>query len=244
MFWLQSKKRKTSIFVNNRVGEILKTFKDTEIAYIRSEDNIADIGTKFGNFENAYKELGDDKPYRQGPKFMTMGVEQAFKTGTLVALKDLRLEQEKKYSARLSLLDFDPTGSDRDSARTPKEVILLAVNDLELEEEEEKKLISKEEEKDDQLTEDIEKRALEEKLQHTVASITSKGEEDLISRVDKDLITKMSARIEYSKYLYCPIKKGYNKFCNILTIVFSGLKKWMIKTVEKWGKRGEVKKQL
>ena len=243
LFWLQSTKRKTSIFVNNRVGEILKTFKDTEIAYIRSEDNIADIGTKFGNFENAYKELGDDKPYRQGPKFMTMGVEQAFKTGTLVALKDLRLEQEKKYSARLSLLDFDPTGSDRDSARTPKEVILLAVNDIELGEEEEKKLISKEEEKDDQLTEDIEKRALEEKLQHTVASITSKGEEDLISRVDKDLITKMSARIEYSKYLYCPIKKGYNKFCNILTIVFSGLKKWMIKTVKKWGTRGEVKKQ-
>ena len=67
LLWLKNKHLRTQPFVQTRVHAICKLFDPEEMFYIKSEDNPADLGTKFTRFQNTYKKLGDDSLFRQGP---------------------------------------------------------------------------------------------------------------------------------------------------------------------------------
>ena len=57
LLWLQNKHLRTQPFVQTRVHAICKIFDPDEMFYIKSEDNPADMGTKFTRFQNTYKKL-------------------------------------------------------------------------------------------------------------------------------------------------------------------------------------------
>ena len=58
LYWLKNKHLRTQPFVQTRVHAICKLFAPTEMFYIKSEDNPADLGTKFTKFQNTYQKLG------------------------------------------------------------------------------------------------------------------------------------------------------------------------------------------
>ena len=68
LLWLKNKHLRTQPFVQTRVHAICKLFDPTEMFYIKSEDNPADLGTKFTKFQNTYQKLSDESLFRQGPK--------------------------------------------------------------------------------------------------------------------------------------------------------------------------------
>ena len=83
LLWLRNKDLRTQPFVQTRVHGICKLFSPSEMYYIKSEDNPADIGTKFNKFLNTYKCLGDDSLFRQGPKCLKAGIEEAVRQNEL-----------------------------------------------------------------------------------------------------------------------------------------------------------------
>ena len=75
LFWVLNRIKRTNTFIRNRTHSISRTFDDSEIFYIPSAHNPADIATKIrAGFENAYKQLGDGQPFRIGPSFMSKGL--------------------------------------------------------------------------------------------------------------------------------------------------------------------------
>ena len=69
-----------------------------------SEDNPADLGTKFDKFHNTYRCLGDDSPFRRGPDCLRLGIEEAVKRKELVPISKISPTATEKDLAALEVI--------------------------------------------------------------------------------------------------------------------------------------------
>ena len=104
LLWLRNKDLRTQPFVQTRVHGICKRFDPDEMYYIKSRDNPADIGTKFDNFKNTYKILGDDSLFRQGPRCLRRGIKEAVRRNDLIPIGKISPSSEEKDSAALEVV--------------------------------------------------------------------------------------------------------------------------------------------
>ena len=72
--------------------------------YIKSENNPADIGTKFSKFQNIYKILGDGSLFRQGPECLKKGIQEAVRCNELVPVNKISPSSKKKDLAALEVV--------------------------------------------------------------------------------------------------------------------------------------------
>ena len=72
--------------------------------YIKSGDNPADIGTKFSRFQNTFKILGDDSLFRQGPRCLKQGIQEAVRRNELIPVDKISPTSEEKDSAALEVV--------------------------------------------------------------------------------------------------------------------------------------------
>ena len=98
LLWLRNKKLCTQPFVQARIHSICKLFEPNEMYYIKSEENPADLGTKFKNFSNTYLALTDDSLFRRGPDCLKMGIEAAVSANRLVPIDKISPTQVEKDS--------------------------------------------------------------------------------------------------------------------------------------------------
>ena len=104
LLWLRNKDLRTQPFVQTRVHAICKLFESDEMFYIKSGDNPADIGTKFSRFQNTFKMLGDDSLFRQGPKCLKQGIQEAVRCNELIPVDRISPTSEEKDSAALDVV--------------------------------------------------------------------------------------------------------------------------------------------
>merc|ERR1711872_852995 len=90
--------------VQTRVHAICKLFDPTEMFYIKSEANPADLGTKFTKFQNTYQKLGDESLFRQGPKCLRKGLNKAIEDKDLIPATELNPTKMEKESASLEVV--------------------------------------------------------------------------------------------------------------------------------------------
>ena len=96
LYWIKNQNKRTTSFIRNRVHLINRVFEDSEVFYINTEHNPSDLGTKFINFENSYRKMTDDSPFRTGPAFMKNGLEQARANGDVINVGDIKLDGSSK----------------------------------------------------------------------------------------------------------------------------------------------------
>ena len=72
--------------------------------YIKSEENPADLGTKFKNFSNTYLALTDESLFRRGPECLKMGIEAAVSANRLVPIDKISPTQIEKNMAALEVV--------------------------------------------------------------------------------------------------------------------------------------------
>ena len=72
--------------------------------YIKTGDNPADIGTKFSRFQNTFKILGDDSLFRQGPRCLKQGIQEAVRRKELIPVDKISPTSEEKDSAALEVV--------------------------------------------------------------------------------------------------------------------------------------------
>ena len=72
--------------------------------YIKSEDNPADLGTKFTRFQNTCKKLGDDSLFRQGPSCLKKGIKKAIEAKDLIPANKINPNSKEKESASLEIV--------------------------------------------------------------------------------------------------------------------------------------------
>ena len=104
LLWLKNKHLRTQPFVQTRVHAICKLFDPEEMFYIKSEDNPADLGTKFTRFQNTYKKLGDDSLFRQGPSCLKKGIKKAIEAQDLIPANKVNPNPKEKESASLEIV--------------------------------------------------------------------------------------------------------------------------------------------
>merc|ERR1711873_100908 len=104
LLWLKNKHLRTQPFVQTRVHAISKLFDPEEMFYMNSEDNPADLGTKFTKFQNTYQKLGDDSLFRQGPKCLRKGLNKAIEDKDLIPATELNPTKIEKESASLEVV--------------------------------------------------------------------------------------------------------------------------------------------
>ena len=92
MFWILNRAKKTSIFVQNRVARVNATFKDNDLLYVQSADNVADYGTRPSAVEQKFNLLLPDGLFQSGPKFLTKGLQRAIQEGDLVQMNQISQE--------------------------------------------------------------------------------------------------------------------------------------------------------
>merc|ERR1711872_120630 len=90
--------------VQTRVHAICKLFDPTEMFYIKSEDNPADLGTKFTKFQNTYQKLGDESLFRQGPRCLRKGLKKAIEDKDLIPATEINPTKTEKESASLEVV--------------------------------------------------------------------------------------------------------------------------------------------
>merc|ERR1711872_262181 len=90
--------------VQTRVHAICKLFDPTEMFYIKSEDNPADLGTKFTKFQNTYQKLGDESLFRQGPRCLRKGLKKAIEDKDLIPATEINPTKTEKESASLEIV--------------------------------------------------------------------------------------------------------------------------------------------
>ena len=72
--------------------------------FIKSEENPADLGTKFKNFSNTYLALTDESLFRRGPECLKMGIEAAVSSNRLVPIDKISPSQVEKDMAALEVV--------------------------------------------------------------------------------------------------------------------------------------------
>ena len=104
LLWLRNKNLRTQPFVQTRVHAICKIFEPDEMFYIKSGDNPADMGTKFIRFQNTFKNLGDDSLFRQGPRCLKKGIQEAIRSNELIPVDKISPTNEEKDLAALEVV--------------------------------------------------------------------------------------------------------------------------------------------
>merc|ERR1711872_1085411 len=104
LLWLKNKHLRTQPFVQTRVHSICKLFDPTEMFYIKSEDNPADLGTKFTKFQNTYQKLSDESLFRQGPKCLRKGLKKAIEDEDQIPANKVTPTKTEKESASLEVV--------------------------------------------------------------------------------------------------------------------------------------------
>merc|ERR1711976_310914 len=130
LLWLKNKHLRTQPFVQSRVHAICKLFDPTEMFYIKSEDNPADLGTKFTKFQNAYQKLGDESLFRRGPECLRKGLDRAIKDRDLIPAIELNPTKVEKETAALEIVKLHQLVITDDRN---EEIIDTAINKEEIE---------------------------------------------------------------------------------------------------------------
>ena len=104
LLWLRNKDLRTQPFVQTRVHGICNLYDPDEMYYIKSKDNPADIGTKFEKFQNTYKCLGDGSLFRQGPRCLRLGIEEAVRQNELIPIRKISPTSKEKDLAALEVI--------------------------------------------------------------------------------------------------------------------------------------------
>ena len=104
LLWLRNKDLRTQPFVQTRVHSICKQFEPSEMYYIKSKINPADLGTKFDRFHNTYKDLGDYSLFEKGPACLKLGVEEAVRRKGLISIDNISPSPEEKNLAALEVI--------------------------------------------------------------------------------------------------------------------------------------------
>ena len=194
LFWILNRVKRTNTFIRNRTHAISRTFTDSEIFYIPTAHNPADMATKFrAGFEDSYKQLGDGQPFRVGPGFMSKGLQAAIDDGDIT---NMSLTLEAKRAARNQLLDPGADGAQADTM-TPAEMIFLAA------------------------TAEIPTNQEVNYNSDPILLCTEKEQQIEIPALiptDGSLSKKIAERSHHSNYIVSPIRKAYNKMYDATTI--------------------------
>ena len=198
LFWLLNRVKRTNTYIRNRIHTISRTFNDSEIFYVKSESNPADIGTKFRHgFENAYTLLADGQPFRTGPDFMKNGLQAAIDNEDIENITTMKISLEKKREARRQTFmpeeEHDPS-----ETMTPAEVTLvIAIEDL----------------SEHDIVDDPETVMLYTDNSQNIEIETTFPKDEVIS-------TKIAERMDFSKYIISPTCKSYSKMHDTTTLAF------------------------
>ena len=218
LFWILNRNKRTTTFIRNRTHAISRTFRDEEIFYIKSKDNPADISTKFmGGFEEAYKKLGDGELFRTGPDFMKYGLDMAVINNNLTPIANLSFELKEKREANDQLTDTGDNGSQHDAITKAEMCYLVAIGEIPVE------IVTNERlPKQGTDTEEI-----------LFCANEDENDEDEKDEEEKPMEAKVGERLEYSKYLVCPIRYSYRKMYDTTSLTFAVLYNWVERTFPK-----------
>ena len=108
LHWIRNENKKQAPFQRNRVRDIKRFYKDTEIYHISGKNNPADIGTRTGI---TIQDICPTSKFYLGPEFLTLGLEGMVKNNILRPIHDLVLKTEVKegYQDNLMRRFEDPT---------------------------------------------------------------------------------------------------------------------------------------
>ena len=198
LFWILNRVKRTNTFIRNRTHAISRTFTDSEIFYIPTAHNPADMATKFrAGFEDSYKQLGDGQPFRVGPGFMSKGLQAAIDDGDITNITNMSLTLEAKRAARNQLLDPGADGAQATDTMTPAEMIFLAA------------------------TAEIPTNQEVNYNSDPILLCTEKEQQietPVLIPTDGSLSKKIAERSHHSNYIVSPIRKAYNKMYDATTI--------------------------
>ena len=108
-YWILNRAKKASLYVQNRVFKVSATFKDSQLLWIPTHSNPADIGTRPASLEAQFHHLEDGKFFRTGPTFLQQGIESAIAENHLIPMQSIKSQVEQEIMDEI--LDIDPTES-------------------------------------------------------------------------------------------------------------------------------------
>merc|ERR1711872_733119 len=217
LLWLKNKHLRTQPFVQTRVHAICKLFDPTEMFYIKSEDNPADLGTKFTKFQNTYQKLSDESLFRQGPKCLRKGLKKAIEDKDLIPASKVTPNTTEEKSASLEVVKLHQ---------------LVITNDRE---EDLRKPI------------EAEDAIVEEEIENTEVCLLTFNKEIISDeswlhkktsgyRTQKATLSvkEKVGRIEtFSNYLISPLRKRYDTFFKSTMCTLKAVRSWLkLKTTE------------
>ena len=129
-----NREKKESVFVQNRVARISSTFTDDDLMHIKTQDNIADYGTRPQNISSNFNYLQPEGIFRTGPAFLTKGLEQAIQDNDVVLMNQLAQNiQQQEMEQILDLpnntqVDTDPITLDSNEQKNNAIDTVLLLN--------------------------------------------------------------------------------------------------------------------
>ena len=133
-YWVINRAKKASVFVQNRVARISSTFTDDDLMHIKTQDNIADYGTRPQNISSNFNYLQPEGIFRTGPAFLTKGLEQAIQDNDVVLMNQLAQNiQQQEMEQILDLphntqVDTDPITLDSNEQKNNAIDTVLLLN--------------------------------------------------------------------------------------------------------------------
>ena len=203
LYWIKNRNKRTTSFIRNRVHLINRVFEDDEVFFIRTEHNPSDLGTKFNNFENSYKKMTDESPFRAGPAFMKSGLEQAKANGDVINISDLKIDGPSTSVANAQLTEFNQSEPRSNDALTSTE------------------LATDQDQDQFSAATDQEHATSEEILLCSESSHLVQGDQEI------PLQQKISERLRFSNYLVCPIRLSYRKMVDTTALTLFASFKWL-----------------
>merc|ERR1712163_64554 len=188
------------------VHAICKLFDPSEMFYIKSEANPADLGTKFTKFQNTYQKLGDDSLFRRGPECLRKGLDRAIKDRDLIPAIELNPTKVEKETAALEIVKLHQLVITDDRN---EEIIDKAINKEEIENTEvclltfDKEIISNE------------------------SWMNKKTSGFRIQRATMSVKEKIEKVQEFSKYLVSPLRKRYDVVVKSTMCALKALRCWL-----------------
>ena len=185
--------------------------------YIKSEDNPADLGTKFTKFQNTYKKLGDESLFRQGPRCLRKGIKKAIEAQDLIPANKVNPSPTEKKSASLEIVKLHQlviTNDREENLRKPIEAE-EAIEEEEIENTEVCLLTFNKEIISDESW--LHKKTSGYRTQKATLSVKEK-----VGRVET-----------FSNYLISPLRKRYDTFFRSTMCTLKAIRCWLkLKTTE------------
>ena len=197
--------------MQTRVHAICKLFDPTEMFYIKSEDNPADLGTKFTKFQNTYQKLGDESLFRQGPRCLRKGLKRAIEDKDLIPATEINPTKTEKDSASLEVVKLHQlviTNDRNEELKKPIETKDM-INEEEIENTEVCLLTFNKEVINDESW--MHKKMSGFRTQRATLSVKEK-----IGKVD-----------EFSGYLISPLKRKYDTFFKSTMCTLKAVRCWL-----------------